>query len=141
MCKIFGDAKKRELSSVKRHLNLIILSFLGTDGTELAVHIQCFMRFIQGGEVIVTTNDIYRQANSQIDFDDFDWTIPFSSRFDKVSEQFITSNKLIVNSMERVNNDLFIKLNSDITIEIFSDVRENENYRIFIVGEDDHYEF
>ncbi|MFK5883120.1 MAG: hypothetical protein QM489_02145 [Candidatus Izemoplasma sp.] len=136
--KVLELMKHAVFMGFKRQLNLIILSFSTLENKRVAIHVQCFMRISKNGIVYTSTNEIYKQDDIIIDTD-FDWTIPFTTRFDDLVNSDNLSWNLRVNFVELSNTGFKIHLDGEIVIEILSESSEEENYRVFVLNEDNHY--
>ncbi len=121
-----------KLKTIKRTLDLIMLGFENNDGHYIMLHIQTFFRVKFFKKTIACSDDMYRPIKEN-EIDEFDWTEPNTSVFDKSIKEntnLIFENQVV--DIAFIDGDIKIELSNNIRLEILvNTVESEEKYRVF----------
>lgn len=120
---------------------MICIEFESADKKHFALHIQCFMRIIQGKHLLLTTHDLYNPVDDVQTDKEFDWTEIGVNQYDKILKE--TETHLLQQSVKEVfandTNDFKLRLMNGYEIEVLADTAQDyELYRL-IDKDDKHY--
>lgn len=130
-----------KLDGASRILNLASLEFKSKESETMHLHIQCFFRIVNGGTVLVSSEDMY-ECRSNIDPDDFKWDAPGQSLYDEcILEKCkkLLYSSAIISAEKNSIGDLVIRFENGLELQAFvnSTTDDCEMYRIF--DEKEHF--
>ena len=121
-----------KLNKISLACQMIILDF-GRVGS----HCQCLTRIIKGTDILFTTQD-YQSWDGKEDTNNDEWY--FYQKYKPIIEGGVVE-EININSI----NDLFIKLNNDVCIEVYVSngyyhyEEEQEQWRLLVAGEKSYH--
>jgi len=135
---IIKDIIESQLTRFTRLNDLVMFTFLRTNGEKVYIHASCFIRIYKSDSIVICTQDMLRRSEKLTKKQKFDWTKVGGTLFDDTVDENrdeIFSARVI--SAEFCGKDLKIYFNNNMRIEILEHITTSddpdysENYRIF----------
>ncbi len=126
-----------KLNWIKRSCDLVMFDFTCINQEKVNLHTQCFLRILDNGKLIISSNDLYRRGKNSKK--KFKWDKPGTTLFEDNLDLYQSKiySKFVV-EINLINSDVTINFEDGLKLELIVDTTETEEkYRFF--SKDDVY--
>ena len=121
------------IAEISRVCDLICIRFISPNKKEISLHVQSFLRFLNGDKILVCSDDMYRCLDGY-DSESFEWDVPGKSVYDLSLKNsgVVDANSTVIKCEKNSAGDLKIIFSDGMILQIIvNTVEKEEKYRIF----------